>query len=75
MKLTEKIKKESLRAFLLIIVILIAGYFVSWLITCGLIFLICKCFDQSFSWGVATGIWLILIILKIAFQPSKSAHR
>lgn len=32
---------------------------VSWAITCGLIKLITLCFGWTFSWSIATGIWMI----------------
>lgn len=35
----------------------------SWLLTCGMIFLIAFCFELEFSWRIATGIWLILILI------------
>ena len=40
---------------------------ISWLLTCGLVKLITLCFGLSFSWAVATGIWLILALLKHIF--------
>ena len=39
----------------------------SWAITVGLIYLICLCFPWQFNLLVATGIWLIMIILKMVF--------
>ena len=39
----------------------------SWAITAGLIYLICLCFSWQFNLLVATGIWLIMIILKSVF--------
>ena len=41
---------------------------ISWIITCGIVYLITLCFGWSFSWGIATGVWLILIILKSIFK-------
>lgn len=37
--------------------------FISWLSTCGIVKLITLCFDMTFSWAIATGIWLILFLL------------
>ena len=36
----------------------------SWGATCGILWLICMCFGLDFSLLIATGIWLILVILK-----------
>ena len=35
----------------------------NWLLTCGIIYLITLCFGWSFSLAIATGIWLILILI------------
>lgn len=41
---------------------------ISWIATCGIIYLITLCFSLNFSWGIATGIWLIMILLKSIFN-------
>lgn len=43
----------------------------SWLITCGLVKLITLCFGWVFSWQIATGIWLLMFLLKSVFKSSK----
>ena len=43
---------------------LIVEHLINWLVVCGLIKLITICFGFTFSWLIATGIWLILILLK-----------
>lgn len=35
----------------------------NWLFTCGIIYLITLCFGWSFSLTIATGIWLILVLI------------
>ena len=42
-----------------------------WGITVGIIYLICLCFDWHFSLLIATGIWLITVLIKITFGRSK----
>lgn len=37
--------------------------FVDWLSICGIVKLITLCFDVTFSWAIATGVWLILFLL------------
>ena len=46
----------------------IAVYALSWIVTCGLIKLITLCFGLTFSWAIATGIWLIMMIIKSSFS-------
>ena len=43
----------------------------SWGITVGIIYLICLCFGWHFSLLIATGIWLITVLIKITFGRSK----
>lgn len=61
----EKAKKVDA---LIVILLLALCYEVSWLITCGIIKLITICFGLTFSWAIATGIWLILCLLKSVFS-------
>lgn len=49
-------------------IILILNYVASWIITCGIIKLITLCFGLSFSWAIATGIWLVLCLLESIFK-------
>lgn len=49
---------------------LIAIYGLSWLVTCGLIKLITVCFGWTFKWSIATGIWLITVILRSIFKST-----
>ena len=53
---------------LLATVIFFALCSLSWAITCGLVYLITLCFDWTFSWGVATGVWLVIILLNSVFK-------
>lgn len=53
--------------FLIILLALVA----SWLLTCGVIWLITLCFGLAFSWAIATGIWLILWLLSSVFGGKK----
>lgn len=55
---------------MLFIIVMVAGYALSWLVVCGFIKLITLCFGLVFSWPIATGIWLVLCLLKLLF-PSK----
>ena len=55
--------KDSCIAILFIALIYALGYGLSWIVSCGLIKLVTMCFGATFSWGVATGIWLIACIV------------
>ena len=51
--------------FIIAIVIIIG---LSFLITAGIIKLITVCFGLTFSWSVATGIWLTMILFRSIFK-------
>lgn len=40
----------------------------SWIITVGVVKLITLCFGWTFSWGIATGVWLVMFLLKSIFS-------
>lgn len=46
-------------------------YVISWAICTGLIYLICLCFSWKFSILAATGIWLVICLIKGAFSSGK----
>lgn len=47
---------------------IIIAYAIGWILACGIIKLITMCFGLQFSWAIATGIWLIILILKNIFN-------
>ena len=65
--LTSKIAEGGTVA-LVVILILALAYGVSWIATCGVIKLITMCFGWTFKWSIATGIWLIICILRSIFN-------
>lgn len=48
--------------------VIAALYGLSWIATCGIIKLITLCFGLTFNWLYATGIWLIICIMKSIFS-------
>lgn len=50
------------------IVIYIFACALSWIITCGVFKLITMCFGWTYTWGTATGIWLIMFLFKHVFN-------
>ena len=53
---------------LVVVGILAFAYGFSWIVTCGIIKLITMCFGWTFKWSIATGIWLIICILRSIFN-------
>ena len=64
-----KMKIATGGATALVVILMIAAlYGVSWIVTCGIIKLITMCFGLTFKWSIATGIWLIICILRSIFN-------
>lgn len=53
------------------ILILILAFGASWIITCGLIALICLCFGWTFNWAIATGLWVVILLLRSIFSSKE----
>lgn len=66
-KFKEKIAEGGIVA-LVTIATLAVFCAISWIITCGIFYLITLCFGLEFSWLTATGIWLATILLKSIFN-------
>lgn len=62
---------KALGSFLEIVLILVATYFTSWITTIGIIWLIFKLLNITFTIKVATGIWLMLILLECFIKSSR----
>ena len=62
---------KALGSFIEIILILAATYFTSWIITIGIIWLIFKLLNITFTVKVATGIWLALVFLERFIKGSR----
>lgn len=62
---------KALGSFMGIILILAATYFTSWITTIGIIWLIFKLLNITFTVKVATGIWLALVFLERLIKGSR----
>lgn len=66
---TLKDKLVECGACIAVIILVLAGLCgLSWIVTCGIIKLITMCFGLTFKWSIATGIWLIICLLKSIFN-------
>lgn len=62
---------KALGSFLGTILFLALIYFTSWIITIGIIWLIFKLLNITFTVKVATGIWLALVFLERFIKGSR----
>ena len=67
----EKFDRYGLTVWL-VYIILGCAYAFTWIVTCGVIKVITLCFGWDFSWFIATGIWLIMVLLKDVFKRRNS---
>lgn len=73
-----KKNKDDMAAIVVILgailgIVMIFG--LSWLMICGFVKLITLCFGWSFSWLVATGIWLLIFMFNLIFKTKKKQER
>lgn len=61
-------------AVLVVLAIVVLAFGISWIVTCGIIKLITLCFGWTFSWGIATGIWFVMMLLKKVFNVTVTNH-
>ena len=59
---------KTIRRILAVAFLVVGLYALSWIGTVGIVKLITMCFGWSFSWAWATGIWLVICILKSIFS-------
>ena len=52
---------------ILLIIVSLLALALSLIVTCVIIKLITLCFGVAFSWLIATGIWLVFLLLKSVF--------
>lgn len=63
----KKHSKKIIVTAVSVALILAAMYATSWAVICGLLKLITLCLDLPFSLSVATGIWLVICLIKLIF--------
>ena len=54
-----------MKEFIIGLIVVGILYALSWAITMVLFALVCLCFSWEFNWLIATGIWIIICILKL----------
>lgn len=67
--------KEKLIAAGIIIGALVLMFGLSWILTCGVVKLITLCFGWTFKWSIATGIWLVGILLTGIFKSNVTVDK
>lgn len=80
MKLTNKLlkfanKHAGATAGIIVALVTIAILGLSWIGTCGIIKLITMCFGWTFSWGIATGVWLIMCLARTVFSNNTTVKK
>ena len=80
MKLTKNVlkfanKHAGVTAGILIALMIAAILGFSWITTCGIIYLICTCFGWTFTWPIATGIWLVTLIARSIFSNTTTVKK
>lgn len=66
---------KTMRSVIAVLFLMAALTAFSWIVTCGIVKLITLCFGWYFSWPIATGIWLIIILISSVFTQSSSSKK
>lgn len=72
---TLKMFGKGFVAVLLGALLVLAIFAISWICTCGVIALICMCFGWTFSWAIATGIWMIMCLARTVFSNNTTVKK
>lgn len=64
---------NAVRSFTAVLLILVATYFTSWIMTSALIWVIFKLFRLNFELRIATGIWLVLVLIEKYIKGAKAS--
>ena len=59
-----------MKRFIVSALIIALTYAISWAITIGILYLISLCFSWEFNLLIATGVWLVMCLVKLLF-PNK----
>lgn len=73
--LNKFLAHTGITAGIMAAVIIVASLGVSWITACGIIKLITLCFGWTFSWGIATGIWLVMCLLSSVFKSNVTVKK
>ena len=63
---------NAARSFTAVLLILVATYFTSWIMTSALIWVIFKLSRLNFELRIATGIWLVLVLIEGFIKGAKA---
>lgn len=58
----------NLLALIAAVIVLVIIYAFDWGVTVGILYLVYHCFGWEWSWLVATGIWLIMLLARSVFK-------
>lgn len=47
----------------------------SFLLTSGLVWAICWAFEMTFTWKLAFGVYLVIVLINLVFTPSKGGSK
>lgn len=75
MKNLDLKNNKTIRGTIAVLFLMAALIAFNWIVICGIVKLITLCFGWTFSWTIATGIWLVMILLRMVFAQSNSSKK
>lgn len=73
-KLIDKLGGGAIAAIVVTLILIGVGAG-SWICTCGVIKLVTMCFGWTFSWRIATGIWLVMCLARTVFKSTTTVNK
>ena len=75
MKNLDLKNNKTIRGTIAVLFLMAALIAFNWIVIRGIVKLITLCFGWTFSWPIATGIWLVMILLRMVFVKSSSSKK
>ena len=75
MKNSDLKNNKTIRGTIAVLFLMAGLIAFNWIVICGIVKLITLCFGWTFSWPIATGIWLVMVLLRMVFVQSSSSKK
>lgn len=71
LSLIMKGSAKTIISVFFVVSIFLLSYGISWIVVCGIVKLLSICFGFAFTWQLATGIWIVLCLLRWVISAAK----
>lgn len=75
MKIKNAKRTGTIVGILFAVIIFLVVCALSWIVTCGIIKLITLCFGWTFTWSIATGVWLLMFLTRTVLNHTVNVKK